>query len=296
MPFKTNRPAGPLPALSGFSLLGFDGPEAASFLQAQTMNDVRGLAVQQWQWNGWLNAKGRVIALFALLKLEQDRFIAVLPDMPAGEFASLLKRFVFRTKVRIDVVTSHVAAAGFDVSAAPGDDGRQRIDGDIDNGLVLDMSGDDCRRQLLLLPSADIALAAPDAACDARWFAVDLAHGLPRLPPEQRETWTPQMLSLERLKAFSLNKGCYPGQEIVARTHYLGKAKRDLARVQGENLAVGAELRDEQETAIGSIVCATGDAREGLAVVQVDSLGSQARIDGRRVGLPGLFTGLQRPR
>ncbi len=296
MSFKTNRPAGSLPALSGFSLLGFDGPEAASFLQSQTMNDVRGLASQQWQWNGWLNAKGRVIALFALLRLGPDRFIAVLPDMPADELASQLKRFVFRTKVRIETVTSHIAAADFDAPATNGDEGGQHVGGDIDSGLVLDMSGDGCRRQLLLLPSADPALAAPDAACDAHWLAADLAHGLPRLPPEQRETWTPQMLSLERLNAFSLNKGCYPGQEIVARTHYLGKAKRGLTRVQGENLATGAELRNEQETAIGAIVCVTGDAREGLAVVQMDSLDSQIRIDGRQVDLPGLFTGLQRPR
>ena len=62
----------------------------------------------------------------------------------------------------------------------------------------------------------------------ARWFAHDLHAGLPRLPASQREQWTPQQLSLERLHAFSVKKGCYPGQEIVARTHFLGKAKRGL--------------------------------------------------------------------
>ena len=67
-------------------------------------------------------------------------------------------------------------------------------------------------------------------ATDAAWLADDLAHGLPRLDESQREAWTPQMLSLERLHAFSLKKGCYPGQEIVARTHYLGQAKRALAQ------------------------------------------------------------------
>ena len=65
--------------------------------------------------------------------------------------------------------------------------------------------------------------------------AFDLEHGLPRLPASQAEHWTPQQLSLERLGAFSVKKGCYPGQEIVARTHFLGKAKRGLALLEGSS-------------------------------------------------------------
>src|SRR5690606_29091774 len=68
--------------------------------------------------------------------------------------------------------------------------------------------------------------APPDPAALARWTAADVAHGLPRLEASQAEKWTPQQLSLDRLRAYSVRKGCYPGQEIVARTHFLGKAKR----------------------------------------------------------------------
>jgi len=68
----------------------------------------------------------------------------------------------------------------------------------------------------------------------ARWRAEDLVHGLPRLDAAQSEQWTPQMLSLERLRAFSVRKGCYPGQEIVARTHFLGKQKRELVLLRGD--------------------------------------------------------------
>ena len=65
-------------------------------------------------------------------------------------------------------------------------------------------------------------------AAELAWRQWDLRFGLPRLDASQQEQWTPQQLSLERLRAFSVSKGCYPGQEIVARTHFLGKAKRGL--------------------------------------------------------------------
>ena len=69
---------------TSISILQAMGAEAASFLQAQAMNDVLALAPGQWQWNGWLNPKGRVIALFALLRTSADSFLVVLPDFPAA--------------------------------------------------------------------------------------------------------------------------------------------------------------------------------------------------------------------
>ena len=74
------------------------------------------------------------------------------------------------------------------------------------------------------------------------------------------------MLSLDRLKAFSLKKGCYPGQEIVARTHYLGQAKRELVRLRGSQLGPGQDVSGPT-TKIGSIVCASTDGLQALAVL-----------------------------
>ena len=295
MPFKINRPPGSLPRLSGFSLLGFTGQEAGSFLQAQTMNDVRSLATGQWHWNGWLNAKGRVIALFALLKLDEEKFLAVLPDFPAQELLPLLQRFVFRAKVRLQAITDLVPAADL---VPPLDDGatpRDETVGDRESGLRLDFSGDVVRRHLLLLPEASPALGPADADCDSNWLSADSAHGLPRLAPSQRESWTPQMLSLQRLCAFSLKKGCYPGQEIVSRTHYLGQARRGLSRVVGPGLELGAALKDAQGLAFGSVINITPDAGSGLAVVQLDKRGHSAWIGDQAVTLPAFLDGLQRP-
>ena len=296
MPFKTNRPFAPVARLSGFSLLGFSGPEADAFLQAQTMNDVHALAPGRWHWNGWLNAKGRVIALFALAKLAEGEFIAVLPDFPATELATQLQRFVFRAKVRMQALTE-LQVAGDLAPPADGDEtsAPDRVAGNLSAGLRLDFSGDGGRRHLWLLPTAHPALSAAAPELDTQWMAADLAHGLPRLDAEQRESWTPQMLSLDRLRAYSLKKGCYPGQEIVARTHYLGQAKRGLRQVQGRGLQSGAAVCDSPGKVLGSLLCVTADARRALAVLPAEHAGESAFIDGQAVSLLPLLAGLQRP-
>jgi folate-binding protein YgfZ len=295
MSFKTNRPPGSAPALSGFSLLGVAGPEAAAFLQAQTMNDLRALAPAQWHWSGWLNPKGRVIALFALLKLAEDDFLLLLPDFPAAQLLPLLQRYVFRSKLRLQVVSDLVAAA--DRSPAAGAEERHddRFIGDRQSGLLLDFGGTELRRNLLLLPPDCPLLAPPDPACDAEWLAQDLSHGLPRLPASQSEAWTPQMLSLERLHAFSLKKGCYPGQEIVARTHYLGQARRSLGYLEGTELEPGATLSGVDGAAIGTVISVTSDRLAGLAVLQLDKRTQETRIGDRVVALSRFSEGLQRP-
>jgi folate-binding protein YgfZ len=251
--------------LSGWQIVEAQGRDAAAFLQAQTMNDISALPVLHWQWNGWLNPKGRLIALFAQLALDAERYWLIAPDFPAAELAQRLQRYVFRSKLtlraREDLQAfgefakpARALASEFDATA----DGKSDV-------VEIDLGTSDGARTLRIESQAAGDLATPSDA--TRWHAFDLAHGLPRLAIEQSEQWTPQMLSLDRLRAYSLKKGCYPGQEIVARTHYLGQAKRTLARIGGSGLAAGAEIVADGR-AIGSIVCASGD--EALAVLAAD--------------------------
>ena len=216
--------------LPGFSLLACTGPEAAAFLQAQTMNDLRALAPGQWQWNGWLSAKGRLLCLFALWRRAEQDFLLILPDFPAFELQPLLQRYVFRSRLKLAVEENLEVRGEFAIASADGARNLALADGP---GWRFDFGGDSLGRQLLLVPRGD-GSATDAPGFDAAWREADLMHGLPRLDTTQREAWTPQMLSLQRLGAFSLSKGCYPGQEIVARTHYLGQAKRELALLEGE--------------------------------------------------------------
>jgi tRNA-modifying protein YgfZ len=280
--FKANPPGRPLPALSTHALLAVEGPDAGAFLQAQLMNDVRALAVAQWQWTGWLNPKGRLVALLALLRTAEDGFLLLVPDFPVAELQARLQRYVFRSKLRLGIATDWTCAAQFD-EAGPRSTLPEQAEGSAEAGWRLDMGGS--------------ALAGPaDAGAGARWQAMDLAHGLPRLPAAGVEAWTPQMLSLERLRAFSLSKGCYPGQEIVARTHYLGKAKRVLVRIAGEDLREGEALRSADGREAGQVACTDPGGGEALAVVTTELAdGPLQRAEGgpaRRLPLEG---GLARP-
>ncbi|UYB50761.1 folate-binding protein [Xanthomonas sp. AM6] len=252
MPDNLNLTSSGFSALPDLQCVALSGTDAVAFAQAQFANDVQALRNGHWQWNAWLTAKGRVIALFALLRRADDELLVLLPDGGAAELAAALNRFVFRRKVRIAAREDLHACARLDAPAqARGAALAQRDDGAIE----LDMGGTGLPRTLLL---ASAAQAAADPALAAAWRQADLRLGLARLDPSQREQWTPQQLALDRLHAFSVKKGCYPGQEIVARTHFLGKAKRALQLLAVDGTTeVGAQvLRDGQ--ALGSVVSVAG--------------------------------------
>lgn len=289
MSFKPNPAPGSCPALPGFGLLRVEGRDAAAFLQAQSMNDVAGLAPGHWHWNGLLTPKGRVIALFALLRESDGQFLLALPDFTAGDMAVHLQKFVFRSKVGLVPLEDWRACAGPPAQTP----GLSAAAGDADGGWVLDVSGEASPRHLWLLPAAHPAVAAASASATAAWRQADLAHGLPRLPAGQRETWTPQMLSLARLSAYSLKKGCYPGQEIVSRTHYLGQAKRILARFRADPApAVGSPVLAPGERELGSIVCTQDD--QALAVVAAEPGSDELVAGGRPLARLELLGGLAR--
>ena len=124
------------------------------------------------------------------------------------------------------------------------------------------------------------------------WRQSDLRYGVPRLSADQREQWTPQQLGLDRLNGYSVKKGCYPGQEIVARTHFLGKAKRALQLLRvTDGIASGAQVQ-QNGTAIGTVASVAGDL--ALAVLPLEMAGDPLSVDGiDAVPLP-LLDGLAR--
>ncbi len=265
-------------------LLSICGRDAIAFAQAQCMNDVAALADGHWQWNGWLTAKGRVTALFALLRLDAETLWLLLPDTDPTELAAQLQRYVFRSKVVLS--PKDVSVAGR--FSAPSHAAGNRFAPLGEGWIELDMGGEDAPRSLRIGP-----IVAPDdiGAC-AHWDAFDLAHGLPRLPASQAGQWTPQQLSLERLRAFSVSKGCYPGQEIVARTHFLGQAKRGIGLFESEApLPVGSEV-SEDGRGIGTLIASAGNL--SLAVVPLEHAGAGISAAGLPLHRRPLLDGLAR--
>ena len=275
-------------ALPDHAIIALEGPDATAFAQAQFANDVVALAPGHWQWNAWLTPKGRVIALFALLKLEQDRILLVLPDADASGLASQLQRFVFRRKLKIAARDDLQASGAFH---QPDSARNARIGADA-GSIEIDYGDGNQGRTLRIAPVREWP---EQADWPARWKACDLLHGLPRLPAEQREQWTPQQLSLERLQAFSVKKGCYPGQEIVARTHFLGKAKRGLVLFEAESPVVpGMEVGDAVRI-VGSVVSASdGERHIALAVLPLERESTELNAGGIQLREIPLIDGLQR--
>ncbi len=251
-------------ALEDHDVLALDGPDAVAFAQAQFANDVAALSAGRWQWSAWLTPKGRVQAVFALLRTGEASLRLLLPDFDATELGDALRRFVFRRKLAIAARADlHVSGAFAGPAAAAG----AQLAGDESTALELDYGAPALPRTLRLSPTAGRA----DAAGQSAWAVADLRLGLPRLPVAQRAQWTPQQLALDRLHAFSVKKGCYPGQEIVARTHFLGKAKREplLLRV-ADGVEAGAEVA-QAGRAIGSVASTAGDSpRLALAVLPLE--------------------------
>ena len=286
-----NRQADPAAnfALADHRVISLTGRDAVAFAQAQFMNDVNAIASWHWQWNGWLTPKGRVMALFALLRIDDETVWLLLPDADPASLVAALLRFVFRSKVTLAVREDLQIAAAF---AAPDEARGARLGCSAAGVVELDMGGDGGPRRLRI----GVDAAGDDDALLARWASFDLQHGLPRLPASQLEHWTPQQLSLERLRSFSVKKGCYPGQEIVARTHFLGKAKRGLALIDSTAaIAVGSEVRVDGAS-LGTVVCSGNDDGRAVAltVLPLERAASPMVIDGHPVSERPLLPGLAR--
>lgn len=236
--------------LAGWSTARAEGPDAAAFLQSQLSSDVNALPVGHAQWSAWLNPKGRLIALILLRRRTEHSFDLLLPDLPAGTLAPALSRFILRRKLSLTERVDTQIHAGID-SPPPAD------------AVKL---ADAARRWLTVVTATDGPGAA--GAIDAAWLALDLLTGVPRVDAAS-DGHTAHMLGLQRLQAISLAKGCYPGQEIVARTHYLGQSKRSLCCVRlpaGPQPIRGSAITREGQP-LGEVV-ATAVAADGSLLVQ----------------------------
>lgn len=250
-------------ALPGHAVLALTGADALKFAQAQFMNDVAALGDGEWQWNGWLNAKGRLIALFALLRLDAQTLWLLLPDHAPAELADALKKYVFRSKLVLAVRDDLRVEGHFDAASRP-DAGMAERRGD--DAIALAWPGG---RRIDIHPASPSGAASTDPASELRWRQADLRAGIPRLADSQSAQWTPQQLSLDSLRAYSVKKGCYPGQEIVARTHFLGQAKRGLRLLEtAAEVAPGSEVGDG-ERVIGTVIASAGQL--SLAVTALDA-------------------------
>lgn len=248
--------------------LRFDGPDATTFLQGQLTADVRLLADGRTQLAAANTPQGRVVALLRL-RQQGEAILALLPKELAEPLAAQLKRYVLRAKVRIELDERPVAWL---------DEGTPVPEGSL-------VSQYDPTRRVALLPEGvAVPAIAPDA--EARWRAADVSAGQPQVDAETSGQFVAQMLNLDLLDGISFQKGCYTGQEIVARTQHLGRIKRRMLRYRAGPgplpSPLSALLQDGQKAGEVLTAAPAGDGVELLAVTNLEAASKPLVLDDGR--------------
>lgn len=233
-----------------FAEIVVEGADAGSFLHSQLANDVRSVDVGQWRYGSYCVPDGRVQALLMIARPGAEHFRLLLPSDVTAGVVSRLQRF--RLRSRCTITTDSIGfAVPEETSPMP------------------------ARYQS---PAFTLGVnAGGDQPMPVALWRQQLDLGIPWILAATSERFLPQVLGLERLQAFSLRKGCFPGQEVVARTHFLGRVKRRLVRLSATTAETASQPGADLCLVPGGAASATvllsgcgGDART-LAVVGEDA-------------------------
>jgi hypothetical protein len=266
-------------------VLRIRGEDAARFLQGQLTNDTRLLADGRTQLSACNTPQGRVVALLRLRQTD-DAIYALLPQELSASVAASLRRFVLRAKVDLQVATDlQVAWAARTPTAIPEPAASEIV--------AFDYAPD---RQVIaahgttLRAMTGLSRERLHPEIENEWRAADITAGLPQVFAATSGSFVPQMLNLDRLHAISFTKGCYTGQEIVARTQHLGRIKRRTLRYRlppGREPAPLAGLSHAGQKVAEVVMSATRDgAVELLAVTSLEALGRTLVAEDGREAVP----------
>ncbi len=283
------RDAAILADLSHNALYGVTGDDAGAFLHGQLTNDVQALGEGAAQWNGWCSPKGRLLASFLLLRAP-SRYLLLLPAEIAAATMKRLAMFVLRSKVKIADASEELVRFGVGGKAAPVLIARhwEHVPGPMQS------VGRDGAACIALGPERFVILAPPESApglwrslsegaveagADS-WEWLGVRAGVPTIVDATREAFVPQMANFELVGGVSFHKGCYPGQEIVARTQYRGILKRRmaLAHVDGASRPAPGDsvysraFGDQSAGTIANAAPSPDGGFDVLVVAQLESL------------------------
>ncbi|MBY0577954.1 MAG: hypothetical protein K2P57_02800 [Burkholderiales bacterium] len=271
--------------LSHLGFLRISGGDAKDFLQNLTSNDVRHLDEHTAQHNSICSPKGRMLANFLLFMMDGD-YILQMPKEMVERVRSRLSMYIMRS--RVSVTEADLAAVGLSGNAFPESIPSSAMGvSRTDSGTAIRLS--DSRYEIVTDPeNAERIMAAHEAVGRTHWEHLEILEGIPVILPETEGLFVPQMANFELIGGVSFQKGCYPGQEIVTRTHFLGKVKRRmmLAHVDsGVAPSPGEEVYCGTDAA-GTVARAAPSPEGGfdiLAVIQIEHEESELRLESGQI-------------
>ena len=273
--------------LKRLGTLSCTGDEARAFLHAQLTSDISGLEADRARYAGWCSAKGRLLATFLVVPFARGFLLQVSRDL-APAVAKRLSMFVLRAKVKVADASGEWTQFGL---WGPGAADRLAALGmPVPAGdLAVAQTADAvvvriAQQRFVLMATAVLRERLPGNSDDDAWALEEIRAGRPLVVQATQDLFVPQMVNLERLGAVDFKKGCYPGQEIVARTQYRGVLKRRMVRARiaaaaapGNDL-YAADLPGQASGTVVNAAPAPDGGTELLAVVQISSLQSASPI------------------
>jgi len=310
----TRAPAGnaapSLGRLSQFGLARFSGPDNLSFLQGQLSNDTNRLTVGAPLLAAFSTPQGRVVAVLHLLPHSRG-VMAILPHEIVLPTVERLRKYVLRAKVRIEDVSDQFAVFGRNgIDASPADGlpvpeaAHTYVERD---GIGVARLGSDRQPSLTnrywvigtaqdLTAQGIVSLATEEPRVEQAWRLADIRAGLPQIYAATREMFVAQMLNLDLIDGISFTKGCFTGQEIIARTQHLGRIKRRLHRLRlpAGTWAVGqaVHLTDGRSGRLTELA-EVGAEFEALAVLTLETGSATAGSTAGAAGTGAVATGAE---
>lgn len=299
---EAGAPAAVFNMLEGFAVVRIEGADARTFLHGQISAEVLALGDLDATLAGYCSAKGRMLATFLVVRDGEAMRLVVRANLAAG-FAKRLSMFVLRSKVKIVLeagTTTLVGVIGqqrasalkaMDLHAVPP---AYKAVRDQAGGLWVGLPGE---RTLGLLDSTQTAEAITclsrhaTTVSESCWDWIDIEQGIAYIESATQDALTPQMANLELVGGVSFQKGCYPGQEIVARTQHLGKVKRRTyrAHLPGDTAPRAGDLvftPSHGEQSVGVVLGVAPAPGDGFDLL-VSLLSSEVRDANLSVGSQG---------
>lgn len=257
-------------ALPHLSAIHISGSDAGEFLHNQLSADVKGLAREESTWACYCEPKGRVLALLLVVRFD-DCYYVILSSSLAQVVADRMKIYVMRSEVEIAVLSDMSVTGIEDVDSK---------EGHVPSIHAIPIPRS---RRCLALVKTDTT-AKIDRDLLSSWQYAELQQGIFWLDKLTSGQFLPQMLGFDKLGAVNFKKGCYPGQEIVARTHYLGKIKRHPRllemRTDAHVETMGkVRLQSNGMTDDAVVVDSKGNDRLGYCVLVVSRLDPESKVE-----------------
>ena len=276
--------------LKNWSCISVIGVDAVDFLQNQLTNSVKSIANtpaasiasphQQNRFAGYCSAKGRLMASFWITRQDtsvggenpagtesQPAFYLFISKDLAATLAKRLSMFVLRSKVKVLDLTESIDIYGYAAEASQSSGAKDELAAMVAmSGVItaelpaVSINQVQTKRYLLAVPKTQAMGDAHEAALQA-WNWLEIQSAIPRITQATFEQFVPQMINMESLKGIDFQKGCYPGQEVVARSQYRGTIKRRLQVAHlnySEAILPGAEIfhSDDPSQPCGMVVLA----------------------------------------